>query len=412
MPASAAAQPLPTTTLPPGTVGWLLDNRLTAPQATPAGIVNTSWVAVRDTIVAATPRTVTPATSPRPLPAIVTSAPAVATRYTAEPSTRIAGTTVSGAADAIWSPALPSTCTTPDCAASGTVTVIRVEPLRVAIGAEAPPENITAVARSRFVPLIVSVCPATTDNGSNDVNVIGATTVICCDCGRLVPSLSISVTVPLVAACGTSTTRAVAVCDAIGSTVEFTRTCTTRSRFEPVRVTRPPGRTAVGDSAVTWGTPLTVKSSADRTVRPAAVSSMRPVCAPAGTTSASCVSDATVKDAAVAPIRADCSPAKPAPVTVIVVPAPPAVGTKPAIASVDAAGAGATLDAAVPPPSPPPPQAASVATPAITSRCRARRARAVKVLRMVMSAVCFGRPAPCASSHRAAERPSLRLVRP
>ena len=202
------------------------------------------------------PRTVTPATSVSPLPAIVTSAPAAATRYTAEPSTRIAGTTVSGAADATWSAALPRSCTTPDCAASGTVTVIRVEPLRVAIGAEAPPANTTAVARSRFVPLTVSVCPATTDGGSNDVNVIGATTVSCCDCGRLVPSLSISVIVPLVAPCGTSTTRVDAVCDAIGSTVAFTRTCATRSRLEPVIVTRPPGRTEVGESEVTWGTPV------------------------------------------------------------------------------------------------------------------------------------------------------------
>ena len=213
------------------------------------------------------------------------------------------------------------------------MTVIRVEPLRVAIGAEAPPANTTAIARSRFVPLIVRACPATTVSGSNDVKVIGATTVSCCDCGRLVPSRSISVIVPLVAACGTSTTRAVADCDAIGSTVAFTRTCETRSRFEPARVTRPPGRTEAGESEVTWGTPMTVKSSADRTVRPAAVSSTRPVCAPAGTTSASWVSEATVNEAAVEPMRADCSPVKPAPVTVIVVPAPPTAGTKPAIAS-------------------------------------------------------------------------------
>ena len=145
--------------------------------------MNTSCVAVFDTMAAARLRTVTAETSVSPVPVIVTFAPAAATRYTAVASTRIAGATASGAPDVTVSPALPCTCNAPLIAASGTVTVMRVVPERVATGAEAPPENTTAVARSRLVPFSVSDCPVTIDVGANDVSVIGAMTVSCCDCG-------------------------------------------------------------------------------------------------------------------------------------------------------------------------------------------------------------------------------------
>jgi hypothetical protein len=100
----------------------------------------------------------TPLTFGQPVPVTVATEAPAATRYTAFASTRIAGITVRGDADTISSFALPRTRKAPVAAESGTVTVMRVVPVRLATFAVAPLAKVTQTARSRFVPLIVSAC--------------------------------------------------------------------------------------------------------------------------------------------------------------------------------------------------------------------------------------------------------------
>ena len=181
------------------------------PHARPAGTVNTSCVAVFEVIVAAMPATRTLVTSVSPVPVIVTLAPAAATRYTVLASTRMAGMTCSADAATTSSPALPRTRKTPLAAVSGTATVTRVVPVRVAMLAVTPLAKTTAVARSRLVPSTVSVWPVTIVAGAKELIASGPTTVIGCATVRVAPRVSTSVSVPEAALPGTSSTSDVAL---------------------------------------------------------------------------------------------------------------------------------------------------------------------------------------------------------
>ena len=159
------------------------------PQDTPAGTPKLICVADREPIVAATPPTVMPLTSEKPLPLSVMLLPEAAVNDPALLTTT-RGITVSVTAEVARSPLAASAATAPLCAAAGTSTVIDVLPTREATAACAPPVNSTNAARSSPVPVSVSGLPVSSDVADSAPTVIGASTVICCAVWRAVPLLS------------------------------------------------------------------------------------------------------------------------------------------------------------------------------------------------------------------------------
>jgi hypothetical protein len=161
--------------------------------------------------------------------------------------------TVTALLESTRSPRSPTTVIGPEPAVVGTSTVIDAAVL-VAMLALAPPLKSTAVARLRWVPVIVSGAPPATVAGDTAATVIACATVICTALSRATPSTATTLSAPPVASAGTSSARLVAERAAMASTAPLSRICCTRSRSEPFAVTRPGATTVAGETAFTCGT--------------------------------------------------------------------------------------------------------------------------------------------------------------
>lgn len=215
----------------------------------------------------------------------------------------------------------------PDAAFEGTSTVILPE-FTTVNGTDAPPIN-TCVAPVKYVPLIVTICPADADAGENDV-IVGS------GFGRYVnpallaePDGVVTATLPDAPAPTIAVMRVAltTVKDCAGVPPKLTWVAPVK--LLPLIVTTVPvvAKAGVNDVSVGAGGGVgKVKLVDDVAVPPFATTVTLPV-VPAPTVAVICVGESTVYElTAVLPILTDVTPLKFVPRTVTTVPAPPVVG--------------------------------------------------------------------------------------
>jgi hypothetical protein len=144
------------------------------------------------------------------------------------------------------------------------------------------PLNRTAVAPVKFVPLIVTLVPASPLVGVKPVIVGGLRTVKFVALVAVPPGV-VTLSGPVVAAAGTVAVIAVAEVTVNKALVPLNRTRVAPLKFVPVIVTVAPTAPLVGEKLVIVGGLTTVKLLALVAVPAAVVTLSGPVVAPAGT---------------------------------------------------------------------------------------------------------------------------------
>jgi hypothetical protein len=214
----------------------------------------------------------------------------------------------------------------PVVAAAGTVAVIAVADVTVKLVA-AVPLNRTAVAPVKFVPLIVTLVPASPLVGVKLVMVGGLSTVKFVALVAVPPDVE-TLSGPVVAAAGTVAVMAVAEVTEKVAAAPLTRTAVAPVKFVPVIVTVLPTTPLVGVKLVIVGGLIIVKLLALVPVPAGVVTLSGPVVAPAGTVALIAVAEVTVKLALVPLNRTVVVPVKFVPLIVTVAPTAPLVGEK------------------------------------------------------------------------------------
>ena len=312
----ATPKPAALVAVPPGVVTEIV------PLVAAAGTVAVTLVAVTTVkLVAGVPWNVTAVAPPRFVPVIVTVEP------TAPKAGEMPVMTGMGVKFATLVAVPPGVVTeiVPLVAAGGTLAVMLVA-VSTLSAVPAVPLNLTEVAPVKFVPVRVTVVPATPDVGVKLVRVGGGMTV---KEEALVPVTDDAVTlmVPDVAPAGTVAVTLVSDTKVKAAETPWNFTALAPVKFAPLIVTSVP----TGPDA---GVKLEMEGTRENGVELVATAIgvatlMKPVVAPRGTVTAMLVAELTVKDVAATPLNlTEVALVKFFPVIVTDVPTPPDAGLK------------------------------------------------------------------------------------